>query len=334
MSKRFQFGKGLAIWAVLSALIIVAGVAVYAIFGFNRAETQVNTLSVGYDAVIAIDEDKQETLAKLCEDALSSAGIKLEGKRVDAEVDANYYGETGDEALVYTFEHVGTDELLPLVSAIESKVAAETSLSGARVVVNVHSAQASSFQEADWRGAVALAVAAVVVLVYIGFRFGLGKALAGLVALADDTLLTFAILALSRIPVYAYTPLVFVGTAAVLSLFFWIIQSAKMRENFKDPAYAALKADEAVAESVASSYKTVLWIALSVAAVLVIFGAVAASGVRLFMLSALIPVAVSVYSSLLLAPAVYAPIKAKLDRITAKQKRYAGKKKAEPESEA
>ena len=98
------------------------------------------------------------------------------------------------------------------------------------------------------------------------------------------------------------------------------------------PPYA-LDAEEAVEEACRNSYKTVLCFAVPLAVALIVLGAVATAGVRMFMLPALVPLAVSVYSSLLLAPAVYAPLKAKFDRFKTRHKRYFGKKKVAAEEE-
>lgn len=326
MSKQFRPGKGLAIWALLSAAIIIAGAVVLGIFGFNT-KAQTRTVEVGYDAIVEIG-GKEEDLQKLCEEAFSSAKVSAQDSYVTPELDPSYAGETGDKILVYVFSgDADAAALKNAAQAIES--AANARFTGAEVTADVHSYEAKGFYEASWRGAVALFVAAVVALVYVGFRFGVASALTGLIACVHDGLLAVALLALVRIPVYAYTPVLFAGIAVVMSLILWIVQSAKMRENFKDPSYASLSAEEAVCESCMTSYKYVLGFALPAAAVLAVLGAVATSGMRLFMLPALIPVAVSVYSSLLFAPAIHVLFKGRIDKIASKQKRYAGKKKAE-----
>ena len=92
----------------------------------------------------------------------------------------------------------------------------------------------------------ALAVAAVVVLVYIGFRFGWGRTLTGLCLTVHDVFLTLALFALTRIPMAAAAPLLVAAAAAVISLLLWMVQCMKMRETFKDPAFRTMDAEEAV----------------------------------------------------------------------------------------
>lgn len=327
MNKRFKIAKLLPLWIALSALVIVAGIVLYALFGFNYATSEVKTFEVTYNAVVAINE-KEEDLQSYCEDAFRANGISYKNKETVDVLSSTSYSETGETVLRYTFKGSVSDTALDAAeTAVKAKLGENELFSD--VYVAYHTQESEIFYEAIWRGAIGIAVGAVVALIYIAIRFGLGCALTGLVATVHDAALTLALLAVSRLAVYAYTPLLFAAIAALLSLLLWLVQCMKMRENFKDPAYVTLSAEEAVQESYKTSWKTGLYVSGALAAVLVVLGAVAASGVRLFMLPALIPVAVCTYSSLVVAPAVLVPIKARFDRAKAKRKRYVGKKKAE-----
>lgn len=328
MTKRFLPGKLLPVWAAVSAVLIVVGIVLYSLFGFNYIASEKKTVEIGYDAFVEIG-GLEEDLQNKCEDVFASAKISFVDKRIADELNSNYISPTGDRLLIYTFG-ADTDEktLASAVESIENAVKGDAQYANADVYVSAHTVAGERFFGAAWRGAVALAVAAIVALVYVGFRFGVGSAVAGLVACVNDVLLTLSVFAIARIPVYAYGPVLFAGIALVLSLILWLAQCMKMRENFKEPAYSALSAEEAVAQSCLSARKFVLVFVLSIAAVLVVLGAVATSGMRLFMLPALLPLAASVYSSFLLAPAVLVPIKKKVDRFKTRHKRYVGKKKA------
>ena len=321
--------KRLTIFAIISAVVIIAGIVLYALFGFNYTQLNVKTVEVRYDAVVTI-ADKEKDLQEFCEKTFSQQGLKFNGKNVSIQRDSNTMGETGDKLITYTF--AGRTDEKKLESAASAITSGTTSAYGnAEIYVSVHTRENSKFYEAAWRGAIALAVGAIVALIYVGFRFGFANALAGLVKVANDTLLTLALLAITRIPVFAYSPLLFAGIAAVLSLILWLAQSAKMRENFKDPSYAALTAEEAVSESVSASRKFVLLFAIPVAAVLVVLGVLMLIATGMFPFPGLVPLAVSIYSTLLLAPAVLVPIKAKFDKMKASGKRYSAKKKANAE---
>lgn len=327
MNKRFGIAKLLPLWLALSAVVIIVGIVLYALFGFNYAASETKTFEVTYNAVVSINE-KEEELQQICEDAFSANGLKYSDKTVYDELSTSYFSETGENVLVYTFSGSVSDEALSTVeNAVKAKLGENELYRD--VSVSAHMQTRESFYESAWRGAIGIAVGAIVALIYVGIRFGIGSALTGLVACVHDSVLTLALLAIARIPVYAYTPLLFAAIAAFLSLLLWIVQCTKMRESFKDPAYGALSAEEAVQESYKASWKTGLAVSGTLAAVVAVIGLVAASGVRLFMLPALIPVLVGTYSSLVVAPALFVPIKARFDRMKLKRKRYAGKQKAD-----
>lgn len=327
MSKRFCIAKLLPVWCAISAVIVIAGIIVFALLGFNQVSSEYKTVEVTYNAVVTTNE-KEEDLQTVCESAFNQNGLSYSDKKIADSLSSSYLSKTGEMVLTYTFSGNASDDALQAaVTAIKAQLSQNELYSD--VAVSNHSAENIGFYEAVWRGAIAIAVGAVVALVYIGIRFGVGSALTGLVACVHDVLLTLAILALVRLPLYAYTPLLFAAIAALLSLLFWMLQCMKRRENFKDPAYVALSAEEAVAESYRTSYKTGLIATGVLAVVLVALGAIASAGVRLFMLPALIPVAVCAYSSLVFATSLFVPVKAKFDKIKSKHKRYEGKKKAE-----
>ena len=329
MTKRFLPGKLLPVWIAVSAVIIAVGVVLFSIFGFNYASPEKKTVEIGYDAIIYIEE-KEDKLAEECEKVFTQNGLKYTDKRTDTELDIGYVSETGNYLLVYTFSKDVADETL-VKTAASLQSALENAALGGTVNVSAHTLAGEQFHEASWRAAIALGVAAIVALVYVGFRFGWASAIAGLVACVNDVLVTLSVFAIARIPVYAYAPLLFAGIAAVFSVICWLIQCMKMRENFKDPAFTSLTAQEAVGLSVAGSWKFALCFLVPVAAVFAVLGIVASSGVRLFLLPVLVPLAVSVYSSFLLAPAVLVPLKSKFDKMKSSRKKYVGKKKTEAE---
>ncbi len=331
MSK-LRFGKGLPIYAVISAVVIIAGLILCILLNFNYASAEERTVEVSYDAVITI-ADKEKELEDLCDAAFKESGADYSDKQTGLELDSQSLGETGVKLIVYRFS-AGESENSLKNAAEAIRQRAKSAYPDADVSVGVHLNTQSSFSEALWRGAVALAVAAIVALVYVGIRYGVACALTGLVAVVNDTLFTIGLFAIVRLPVYAYAPLVFAGLAAVLSVMMWIVQCAALKKNSKDPSFGTLSAGDAVTQSCATSFKKVLLLALPIAVAFAVLGIVAAAGTRLFFLSALIPLAVSLYSSLLLAPAVLVPIKARFDRFKATRKRYSGKQKASAEEKA
>jgi len=331
MNKRFTVAKLMPVWIAISAALIIAGIVLYALLGFNAAAASYKTVEVTYSPVVSINQ-KEEALETICEDAFSSNSLGYTDKSSVKELSSSYFSETGDTRLVYQFSSDASDSAID--SAISSiKASLEKDETYSDVYVGRHIVSGEKFYEGAWRGAIAIAVGAVVVLIYMIFRFGMAATLTGLIACAHDALLTLALLAVLRIPAVGAMSVLYAAFAAFLSLLLWLVQCVKMRETFKDPAFASYTAEEAVAESYRTSKKTGLIVSAVLIVVLALIGAVTTPGARAFLLPAILPVAVCTYSSLVLAPSVYVPLKAKFDRIKSKHKRYEGKQKTEKAEE-
>ena len=331
MNKRFRPLKMLPVWAAIAAVFIVAGIVLFALLGFNYSaeHSQQKTIAIDYNFVVEQTE-REDELKELCKEVLD--GQKLSYTEHDPVNKQENFADTGDKQLVYSFKSNTTREALDSAcAALKTKLEEFRGTEQTLVInVSVHEYEAHTFGDAAWRGAIAIAVGAVVALIYIGIRFGIGSALTGLVACVSDVFCTLGILAITRLPLYTASPLLLAAIAAFCSLLLWMIQCAKMRENFKDPAFGTLSALEAVEESQKTSWKFVTIVAGMLGAVVLVAGAVASAGLRLMVLPALIPVLLSVYSSLLLAPALHVYVKAAFDKVTNKRKqKYVGKKKAE-----
>ena len=317
-------GKKLTLFALLSAVIIIAGIVMYALMGFHNTADR-KTLEISYDVTVTI-ADKDDALATACENAISKQGLTYTAKQTSIARDTTSAGRTGDTLLSYTFANsVDTATIEKAAAAIRETLASE--YAEAEIYVSVHSGQEAHFYEAAWRAAVALAVVAVVALIYAAIRYGFANAITACIVAACGALMSAALFAIIPIPVYAYSPALYAGFGAVVSLLLWFFQSAKMRLTFKDPTSAALSAEEAIKKACRESRNTMLLIIIPLAVVFVIVGAVAAAGVRMFFLPALLPLAVSAFAAMLLGPAVLVPLKGRFDRMKS-NKRYVGKKKA------
>ena len=164
----------------------------------------------------------------------------------------------------------------------------------------------------------------VILFAYVAIRFKVGMGVTILVAAVHDTAVTLAVVALLRIP----TGVSLIGAVAatlLLSAAMNMFVYGRMRKDFRSDEMKALPAREAVAASVRGSRKGVFTIAVAAAAFIIILGVVGiftAFDLTSFMLSALIAVVASTYSSLLLSPAIYACIKEKSDANRAKKAKY------------
>ena len=334
MTKRLKSLKLWPLFVAVSAVVILAGIILYALLGFNVSaeKPQYKTFEVQYNVVVELNE-KEEDVKTICKNAFAENGLSFDSEEVFEEVSGSIGLSTGAKRLVYEFKASASDEALAKAkTAVEEKLV----FKGLSIekTVTVNTVKGESFYEQAWRAAVAIAVGAVVVLVYMGFRFGWASALSGLVGMVNSVFFTLGFFVLTRIPVFAVAPLLYAAIAAIAFVLLWLLHCMKMRDNFKDPEFAKLSADEAVAGSLNTSDKFVYFTAGALGIAVVLVGAIATAGVRLLALPAIVAVAVSLYSASLLAPSVHVYCKRAFDKIKRnKTPKYNGKKKAKEEAE-
>ena len=329
MTKRLKSLKMWPLFVAVSAVIILAGIILYALLGFNTAAEKpcFKTFEVQYD-VVAVINDKDEEIQKICEDVFEEKGLSYDSKTLYDVV-----SPIGSKRLVYEFKTSTDDSVLEAArSAVASKLVF-TSEEGndldIQKTVTVNTVEGKHFYEAGWRAAVGIAVGAVVGLIYIGVRFGVASALSGLVGSVNSAFFTLGFFAITRIPVFAVGPLLYAAIATIAYIIMWLIHCMKMRDNFKDPEFAKYDTDEAVALSLLTSDKFVYGIAGAFAIVIVLLGLITAStSMMLLVLPALVAVCASLYSAALFAPSVHVPCKRAIDKFKKRHIRtYSGKKK-------
>ena len=329
----------LPVWAAVSAVIILAGIVLMALLGFNvaldRPESKV--FDVHYNVVVDLNEESKASLERYCEQAFADAGIvysdvaTLDGQSDPVSLDQGSFSQTGNDFLLrYTFGADVSDAALAAAkTAVEASIAGdEAFLLPAETYVSFDTYSLQPMNESVWRGAVAVAVAAIVALIYVAIRFGLGSALTGLVACVNDAFLPLAVFAIARIPVSPFAPMLYAAIAAVVSAVFWLIRCMKLRDDAKEPSAGAVSAEESLA-GVCKATDKLVWIAAGVTLALIVVCALCTmmTGAAAVFAGALVPVAAGLYSSMLLAPALHVKIKAHFDAIKRKHARYEGKKK-------
>lgn len=319
--------------ALVSCILIVAGVLMYAFLGFNDSLDlpAEYTVEVKYDVVVEINE-QEDALQKTCEDAFAKNGVSYARKEVAPCVSVSSLAETFDWTLVYTFSDGASFEALE--KAVSEVKAATASFGTAKIDVSAHRNVQTSEKEWAWRGAVAVAVGAIVALAYLCIRYGVGCGAAGAVAFAVDALLTAALFAVFRIPVYAFAPLLYAAAAGLVSLLYWTFFCMRLKADGKKAENGDLDCTELVEKTRGEMKTPLVYAACALAvvvAVVAVLGAVNAFGTLFVTLPFLLSVFLPLASSLVTAPFVCAKIrKAFADRKAKKKVGYVGKKKAEP----
>ena len=311
--------KRLFVCLAVSLVILIAGAFLFGFMGFNPDSTMDDYNMIEVSDYLsfrneAAGEDT-ESLYDFCRGKLEEANFRIVDERA-----------TESTALGNSVEFVisgsSEEELQAFVSQLQQAIADQFGEYGDSAVVTVayHSVENLPYYEFIWRTAIGAAVAFVLLFAYVAIRFKVGMGVTALIAAVHDVLLTLAVVALLRIP----AGVTLIGVAAfslLLSAVLNLIVFGKMRRDFRSEDRKNLPAREGVA------------------ALTVCMGAVGAFiGFDLLsvMLSTLMAIVVSAYSSLFLSPAIYACIKERSDANRAKKAKYnyASEKKQEKAAKA
>lgn len=336
--KRFKL---LPVWAAVSAVIIIAGVLLMGLLGFNTASDRSRTavLEVQYNVVVKNSDAAVKELEGVCEDALAEQGIGVLGKQTSDGVNDSQEWTT----LRYTVSAEDAEKLGTVMEKVASSdtqtklsaaIAEETD--GDSAVISeliefypaVHTEELVSEYDWLWRGAAAVGIVAA--LIYVGIRFGVGAAVTGLTVAVHDALFALSLLAIVRIPVFAAAPALYALIAAAISLALWIVHCCRIREITK-VSEQKLGAEETVALAYRGVFKTVVISVCLVACAIVlcsVAGFIAAPSLAAAFAPMIVCALSAGYSSLLLGPALHVHVKGAFDKLKKQDKpRYVGKQK-------
>lgn len=130
MSKMNKTVGKFKLWAILSALVIAAGIVILAVFGFNPDTTvsDVKTLSVELESYVEISDARVESVKEICESEFEKAGLK---DAYTVKADMSNGGE-----LLYVFDKNTDDAKLneaktAIGVALDAASEAEGNLNGA-----------------------------------------------------------------------------------------------------------------------------------------------------------------------------------------------------------
>ncbi len=344
---KLRSNKLFALFAAISSVIIIAGIILFALLGFNNAQDKPNrfAIDVSYDTTVVNGtigegdekEDASAYLEKHVEEILKANGLSYEKQSLENGALTNSAIEVSGQQRTarYVFSpKISRATLEEVCGEIEAFTDTVPLLADGVDNISLNALGSVAIGKAAWRGAIAIAVGAVLALVYVSIRFGVSCGVAGLVVCVHDALFTAAFFAITRIPVFSFAPILYAAIAAFVSVAVWIAVCIKIRNTAKDPENAGIAADALADKSVNGVWKYVVCIAAVVAAIVVVFGLVAAAGTRALVLPAIVGCLVPVYSSLLIGPRVFVPIRKAFDKKRASKKGGYVRKKKKAELEA
>lgn len=309
--------KSLFLCIAIALALIIAGAFIVGFVGYNADSTQrdATVVEISDFAYSSHDETVQKNLADFCRSEIGSKYTVTDYTLLE--------GQTGGAVLQFVVK--GTPDAA-FCEQLKSAIVGENmaGVSSELVTVSSHVLENAPYYNYIWRTAVAAAVVAVILFVYVAIRFRLGMGVAVLIAAVHDVLVMLALVAIVRLPAgvsLAGVAVFGLLLSAVVNMFVF----GRMRRDFRTEEFKDKAAREAVAQSLSASKGLVLGLSVAlivVAVVLGVIGAVIGTDLTFFMIAALISVLLSAYSSLLLAPSLYAVIKEKSDAARAEKTKY------------
>lgn len=299
MSKLLKKLTDIKIISLILGVILAAAVAVgilgevftFGVFNQDALLKDTQTLTVSINQYVYITDEKLDKVETECKEVLGEYGIVYEMK-------GKMSGDVSE--IVYVF---GKDvDLSSAKTELESALAALTgdngALSGSTVLVALNSEDAVATLANHYvlRGVIAGAVLVVLVFAYVAIRYGLYMGIVGGASTLVGTLLTVALIILTRIPVTA-SAIYVIAVGAILSAVMSVIALNKIREE----------------KEVLPACREVLTLAALLGAGIVVIGVVATMGVRWFALLSLLALLAATVVSLLFVPALYKPFQVALD---------------------
>ncbi len=277
--------------ALAVAIGVLGEVVGFGMFKQDALLKDTQTLTVSINQYVYITEEKLDKVETECKKVLDEYGIVYEMK-------GKMSGDVSEIVYVFGKDAELAEAKVSLESALAALTGADGALSGSTVLVALNSEDAIATLANHYvlRGVIAGAVLVALVFAYVAIRYGLYMGIVGGASTLVGTLLTVALIILSRIPVTASVIYV-IAVGAILSAVMSVIALNKIRGE----------------KEVLPACNEILTLAALLGAGIVVILAVATMGVRWFALLSLLALFAATVVSLLFVPALYAPFKVALD---------------------
>lgn len=290
----------LPVWLAIPAAIILAGLILFFVLGFQPAATvsDSSSLVITHDAYVNADDSLGEQLQSICEEKISAAKLKtVSSKKVSTS--------TGGEIEYVFSSSVSEETLTALWNDIETALQSDETLSASRYTGSVHVSEMQYGGAYIGRAAIAASVALALAFIYVAIRYRLSMGLSTLIVGIFDVAAMLALTVILRIPV---TPAL--ATVAIFATFYSVLVSMtafnKIRALLKSEEFSSMPAAEAVEKANAQSMKNIWLLGGIVVVFLAVLSVFGGSAIRVFALPAICGVVMSTYSGTLLAPSLVA----------------------------
>jgi preprotein translocase subunit SecF len=327
MSKNFtaKTSPKWILWSVITALVLVVGVLLTAIFGANTPIDKQSTqkLVVNVPMANTFYEEEVANIEEICEQAIADAGLTALAVSYDDIA-------TAEHELVYSFEMDA--DLAALKDALQAKLREAYPDQDLATTMSYHEVVLETLPGGDAtfvvRNALAAVVMAVAAFVYVSLRYKLWNGITAFVSTLGTGAIALGLLLITRVP-FTAAAVYGVMVAMLVSVALSVLFANKVEQEEKN---GALTDAEALSNAVPVCDTVKLCGGVAVALLVVgVVGIFCAANFAWFALVAAFGLLAAAYSALLLAPSVFLAVRKPFAKAAAEKSRYDYKKGAKKE---
>lgn len=309
----FRITDKLPVWLAVPAVLIIAGLVIFFLLGFQPSATIADSRSliVSHDQYINADEELKDAFVDVCLAEIKDADVNL----IDYDISQT---ETGGYVEFRFAPETEQATLSSLLTEMLAAVDADAELSNGNYSGSLHDNVSQYAYDYIWRAAVSGAVGLAIAFLYVTVRYRFSMGVAALAAGVLDTAMMLALVLILRIPVTTV-----LSAAAIFAVFYSVLVSCvafgRMRALLKSEEYADKPVSESMSAVAGAGVKPV--VILGVASV-VFFAALSifcGAAVRAFTLPAVFAIAASTFSGVLLSPSLATAVRSCGDKMRAKR---------------
>lgn len=301
---KFDFASKLKVCGIVSASLILIGILIFCIFGFNLGIdfTGGTVLNVKVGSVLE-EGNNYQIVQTQANNIVEKNGFKVGYIQQEG---------IGDEAsLVIRFQDkagLTEDQMQAEIEVLKTKLETGLSLNNETLNVTVSNGSriaASSTQSLLVNSILAILIAVILILIYIAIRFELLSGLTAILMLVHDVLIMCTFVAIFRIQINAGF------IAALITIIGYSINNVivvfdRIRENKKKEAFANSTSTELANSSIKEVFGRTMLTALTTIIAILALTILGVASIREFLLPILFGLLSGVYSSTMLAGPVWA----------------------------
>lgn len=312
-SKDFHIVENWKRFFIASCSIWLAAIIVISIFGLKIGVdfTGGYSLEIKYTSFMLTKENLDETyegVRSVVENMNDDNGLPYNINITSHQMQGT---DDGASSLLIRFKAIGDDlymetEMVKIQEKLQAAIRDEENILNAHVIPG-SSISGSISSELLLSAFCALGLVLTLMLVYIMFRFQLASGIAAIISLAHDVFIMISFMAFARLEVDA-TFIVAVITIVGYSINNSLVIFDRVREFMRDPVMSKLPVNTIVNKALKTSFVRTCNATVTTLLTITVLAIIGVPSIKLFSLPIIIGLLSGLYTSLCIAPSIFALI--------------------------